>query len=81
MREDALQCVRMALAMQARMPVLHARWRAQGIHKRFDIRMGINLGRVRWATFGSHLRMDYTIIGREVNLASRLEQAAAPVKF
>ena len=28
-------------AMQARMPVLHARWRAQGIHKHFDIRMGI----------------------------------------
>lgn len=77
-REDALQCVRMALAMQARMPVLHARWRAQGIHKHFDIRMGINSGVCDVGNFGSHLRMDYTIIGREVNLASRLEQAAAP---
>ena len=68
----------MALAMQARMPVLHARWRAQGIHKHFDIRMGINSGVCDVGNFGSHLRMDYTIIGREVNLASRLEQAAAP---
>lgn len=77
-REDALQCVRMALAMQARMPVLHARWRSQGIHRHFEIRMGIHSGFCDVGNFGSHLRMDYTIIGREVNLAARLEQAAAP---
>lgn len=77
-REDALQCVRMALAMQARMRVLQSRWRAVGIHKNFEVRMGIHSGFCDVGNFGSHLRMDYTIIGREVNLASRLEQSAAP---
>ncbi|WP_341908664.1 adenylate/guanylate cyclase domain-containing protein [Polaromonas sp. YR568] len=77
-REDALQCVRMAVAMQQRLKELQVRWRAMGIHKIFEIRIGINSGYCDVGNFGSKLRMDYTIIGREVNLAARLEQAAEP---
>jgi len=77
-REDALQCVRMAIAMQKRMEGLRARWRDMGIHRNFEIRIGINSGFCDVGNFGSSLRMEYTIIGREVNLASRLEQAAEP---
>jgi adenylate cyclase len=77
-REDALQCVRMALAMQRRMDELQLRWREMGINKGFEIRVGINTGYCDVGNFGSELRMDYTIIGREVNLAARLEQAAGP---
>jgi adenylate cyclase len=77
-RQDAVQCVRMALAMQQRMGELQQRWRAMGINKTFEIRIGINSGFCDVGNFGSALRMDYTIIGREVNLASRLEQAAEP---
>ena len=75
---DALQCVRMAIAMQKRMQVLHQRWSSMGIHKSFEIRMGIHSGLCDVGNFGSNLRMEYTIIGREVNLAARLEQAAQP---
>lgn len=77
-REDALQCVRMALAMQKRMEALRLRWRDMGINKTFEIRIGINSGFCDVGNFGSELRMEYTIIGREVNLAARLEQAAEP---
>lgn len=74
-REDALQCVKMALAMQQRMGSLQALWRDMG-SKVFRIRIGINTGFCDVGNFGSELRMEYTIIGPEVNLAARLEQSA-----
>ena len=77
-KEDALQCVKMAMAMQRRMAELQILWREMGSEKTFQVRMGINTGYCDVGNFGSDLRMDYTIIGREVNLAARLEQAAAP---
>jgi adenylate cyclase len=76
--EDALQCVRMAIAMQRRMAELRVLWREMGSDKSFQVRMGINTGYCDVGNFGSDLRMDYTIIGPEVNLAQRLEQAADP---
>lgn len=75
-RQDAAQCVNMAVAMQKRMGELQAHWRSMGIDKAFEIRIGINSGFCDVGNFGSPLRMEYTIIGREVNLAARLEQAA-----
>src|SRR5436190_6994004 len=77
-REDALQCVRMAVAMQRRMVDLQAQWREKGYDKPFRMRAGINTGYCNVGNFGSDLRMDYTIIGAEVNLAARLEQLAEP---
>jgi class 3 adenylate cyclase len=77
-KEDAQQCVKMALAMQRRMAELQILWREMGSDKSFQIRCGINTGYCDVGNFGSDLRMDYTIIGSEVNLAARLEQAADP---
>ena len=77
-REDALQCVKMAMAMQRGMADLQALWNDLGTSKSFRIRIGINTGFCDVGNFGSDLRMDYTIIGPEVNLAARLEQAAEP---
>lgn len=76
-KEDAAACVRMAIAMQKRLADLQTKWRAQGlIDQPFETRMGINTGYCTVGNFGSEDRMDYTIIGNEVNLASRLEDAA-----
>ena len=75
-REDAAACVRMAIAMQQRMADLNAEWMAEGLPRPLEIRMGINTGYVTVGNFGSDQRMDYTIIGGEVNLASRLEYHA-----
>jgi class 3 adenylate cyclase len=76
--EDALACVEMAIAMRKRMSELQELWRASGIEKPLQCRIGINTGYCTVGNFGSEDRMDYTIIGSGVNLASRLEAAATP---
>lgn len=75
-KKDAVSAVSMAIAMRKHMKVLRQQWRAQGITKPMEIRMGINTGYCTVGNFGADTRMDYTIIGREVNLASRLESNA-----
>ena len=76
--EDALACVEMAIAMRKRMRELQDVWRASGIERPLQCRIGINTGYCTVGNFGSEDRMDYTIIGGGVNLASRLEAAATP---
>lgn len=75
---DALACVEMAIEMRERIRVLQKIWMDKGISRPFHIRMGINTGYCTVGNFGSNERMDYTIIGSQVNLASRLESAAEP---
>lgn len=65
--QDALKCVRMAEAMIT-----------QAEHYNVQIRVGINTGMCIIGNFGSEDRMDYTILGKEVNLAQRLEQHGIP---
>lgn len=77
-KEDAEACVRMALEMKERLYELQSSWRETGLIDRpFQARIGINTGYCTVGNFGSQDRMDYTIIGHEVNLASRLEASAA----
>ena len=77
-KQDAEACVRMAIAMQRRLRELQREWREAGQERPFQVRMAINTGYCTVGNFGSADRMDYTIIGNEVNLASRLQSHAEP---
>ena len=75
-KEDAVACVKMAIAMQQRMRDLQVAWREGGQEHVFQLRIGINTGYCTVGNFGSDDRVDYTIIGNEVNLAARLQSHA-----
>jgi class 3 adenylate cyclase len=77
-KEDAVACVEMALAMRQRLNELANIWRGDGIEKPLKCRMGIHTGFCTVGNFGSENRLDYTIIGSAVNTASRLESLAMP---
>lgn len=77
-KEDALACMEMALEMQHKISELTAEWERNGISKGLQVRIGITSGYCTVGNFGSDNRMEYTIIGNQVNLASRLQTAAAP---
>lgn len=77
-KEDAEACVSMALEMRDGLTELHQDWINHGIEAPLQVRMGISTGYCTVGNFGSDSRMDYTIIGNQVNLASRLETSAEP---
>lgn len=77
-KEDAVACVCMALAMRERLHELQTEWHQRGVSRALQIRVGINSGYSTVGNFGSEDRLDYTIVGGQVNVAARLEAAAEP---
>ena len=73
---QATQALAMAAAMQAAMDRLAAAWRAGGLGQDVGLRVGVHQADVTVGTFGSDDLVEFTAIGRGVNLAARLESAA-----
>ncbi|QPJ64300.1 MAG: adenylate/guanylate cyclase domain-containing protein [Candidatus Nitrohelix vancouverensis] len=70
--DHALKACLASLAMNEKISVMRDEWRKQG-KPDLHVRMGINTGSMVVGNMGSKMRMDYTIMGDSVNLASRLE--------
>jgi adenylate cyclase len=70
--EDAKNAVRAAYGMRCALQKLNEEWRSQG-RMGLGMGVGINQGDVVVGNIGSQERMDPTVIGDAVNLASRLE--------
>jgi len=75
-QDDAERAILAAKEMREKLAAMMAK--KEGHTRKFDIRIGINTGRVVAGNIGSPRRMDYTVIGDPVNIASRLESIAKP---
>ncbi len=74
----AVRACEAALKMHERLAELNERWQAEAKEKgidlpRIEIGTGLNTGPAVVGNMGSSLRVDYTVLGDDVNLASRLE--------
>ncbi|MEQ8350029.1 MAG: adenylate/guanylate cyclase domain-containing protein [Leptospiraceae bacterium] len=70
--DHATRAVRTGLGMLYELHLLHERWKQEGAPL---LRMGIGIhtGEMIVGNIGSNQRLDYTVIGDNVNLGSRLE--------
>ncbi|MBU0486026.1 MAG: adenylate/guanylate cyclase domain-containing protein [Proteobacteria bacterium] len=70
--DHAAHAVRASLIMIDSLHDLQKKWAGQGLPY-INIGVGLNTGMVSVGNFGSKRRFDYTVIGDNVNVASRLE--------
>jgi adenylate cyclase len=73
--DHALHSTRCALQMISGLKKLKAEWKEKNFETGVDLQIGIgiNTGVVIVGNIGSEKKLDYTVIGDNVNLASRLE--------
>lgn len=76
--DHAIRAVSTAWEMSRRHEALKVKWVAEG-KVPFEIGIGLNTGEVVAGNMGSPQRMEFTVIGDNVNLASRMESATKDV--
>ena len=77
-KEQANRALTLAIAIQQKIPVLARGWLENGIEYEGPARIGIHQDYVTVGNFGSQNMIEYTAVGRGINLASRLEASCTP---
>jgi len=77
-RQQAHQAVKLGIAMQHKIAQLSKSWKERGLEYEGRLRIGIHQDYVTVGNFGSRSLMEYTAVGRGVNLAARLESTCTP---
>jgi class 3 adenylate cyclase/CHASE2 domain-containing sensor protein len=72
---DAVEATESAFRQQERIIEMMTEWQAQG-RQLFTVGMGLNTGEVVMGNLGSSDRLNYTVIGDNVNTAARLYNVA-----
>jgi adenylate cyclase len=75
---QAVQAIRTAVSMRARVRELAAALRRRAIPADLQIRVGMNTGHCTLGVFGSDVMRAYKAVGFPVNIAARLQTAADP---
>lgn len=73
----ALRAVQCGISMQRAVAEMDKEWMEEGLGH-LSIRVGVNTGEVISGSIGADTRMDYTVVGDTVNVASRLESNGKP---
>jgi adenylate cyclase len=76
-QDDAQRAIACAVSQLTALEKLNAKWKEQG-RQELGIGIGINFGEVFAGNIGSDRRLEYTVIGDAVNVASRLCSSAGP---
>jgi adenylate cyclase len=74
--DDPDRAVQAAIQMQKAIQALNVKFKEDG-RPTISVGIGINYGETFAGNIGSHLRLEYTVIGDAVNVASRLCSNAA----
>lgn len=77
-KEQAISAVQLGIAIQQKIELLSSKWLDSGLEYQAVSRIGIHQDFVTVGNFGSNNLMEYTAVGRGVNLASRLETSCTP---
>jgi adenylate cyclase len=82
--DHAVRAVRTAVDMHLALDGLRTKWRADGTLPKeasFQIGIGLNSGEAFVGLLGSEHRINYTVIGDNVNLSSRLQDLTKTYKW
>ena len=79
--DHALRAVMTALKMQQKIEFLRPEWQKMGRNSDLQVRIGISTGKVFVGELNLKDHIEYTAVGDEVNLASRLQDKAPPGKI